>query len=134
MATSLLKRGENAIVIFTYGKYFRKMKDGSGSTGNWVIDETRKCNKVVIYNRTARGNEVYVAKRTAITPSKEAGRFVIKLNEIEYYGCTYFNWVQFTGSRNPVRYFTLASQSRGKRRVSGIADAAMNLELLPAVE
>jgi hypothetical protein len=134
MATSLLKRGENAIVIFTYGKYFRKMKDGSGSTGNWVIDEKRKCNKVVIYNRTHRGNEVYVAKRTALTPSKEAGRFVIKLNNIEYYGCTYFNWVQFAGSRNPIRYFKIASQSRGKRRGNGTGDAGINLELLPSVE
>lgn len=134
MATSLLKRGENAIVIFTYGKYFRKKQDGSGSTGNWVIDENRKCNKVVIYNRTQRGNEVYIAKRTAVTPSKEAGRFVIKLNNIEYYGCTYFNWPQFAGSRNPVRYFTLANQTRGKRRTNGASEAALNLALLPSVE
>lgn len=133
MATSLLKRGENAIVIFTYGKYFRKMKDGSGSTGNWVIDENRKCNKVVIYNRTHRGNEVYVAKRTALTPSKkEAGRFIIQLDEIQYYGCTYFNWLQFAGSRNPIRYFTLATDARGKRRGNG--DAGINPALLPFVE
>ncbi len=132
MATSLLKRGENAIVIFTYGKYFRKMKNGSGSTGNWVIDENRMCNQVVIYNRTQFGNEIYVAKRKAVTPSKkEAGRFVIELNEIEYYGCTYFNWLQFAGSRNPIRYFNLPSQVRGKRRTN---DNGMNLVLLPLVE
>ena len=132
MATSLLKRGENAIVIFTYGKYFRKMKDGSGSTGHWVIDENRKCQKVVIYNRTQRGNEVYVAKRKAVTPSKkEVGRFVIQLNEIEYFGCTYFNWLQFAGSRNPIRYFNLPSQSRGKRRGAG---NGINLVLLPLAE
>lgn len=132
MATSLLKRGENAIVIFTYGKYFRKMKDGSGSTGNWVIDEKRKCNKVVIYNRTQRGNEVYVAKRTAISPSKEAGRFVIKLESIEYYGSTYFNWPQFAGSRNPVRYFKYTSGIRNRRRANG--DDGINLALLPPAE
>lgn len=105
MATSLLKRGENAIVIFTYGKYFKKHADGSGSTGNWVIDKNRKVKQVIIYNRTERGNEVYVAKRTALAPSKHAGRFVIKLDNIRYYGCTYFNWPQFSGSRNPVRYW-----------------------------
>ncbi len=132
MATSLLKRGENAIVIFTYGKYFRKMKDGSGSTGNWVIDAGRKCSKVVIYNRTHRGNEVYVAKRKAVMPSKkEAGRFVIQLNEIEYFGCTYFNWPQFSGSRNPIRYFSIASQARGRRRTM---DNGMNLALLPIAD
>ena len=129
MATSLLKRGENAIVIFTYGKYFRKMKDGSGSTGNWVIDEKRKCNKVVIYNRTQRGNEVYVAKRAALTPAKQAGRFIINLHNIEYFGCTYFNWPQFSGSRNPIRYFQIPSQPRAKRR--GAGDPALNLELIP---
>src|SRR5690349_7455375 len=98
MATSLLKRGENAIVIFTYGKYFHRQKDGSGSTGNWVLDEKRKANQVIIYNRTERGNEVYVAKRAALTPAKQAGRFVINLNNIRYFGCTYFNWPQFSGS------------------------------------
>ena len=132
MATSLLKRGENAIVIFTYGKYFQKKHDGSGSTGNWVVDEKRKCDKVVIYNRTQQGNQVFVAKRTAITPSKkEAGRFVIQLDEIEYYGSTFFNWLQFSGSRNPIRYFSIASETRGKRRTT---DNGMNLALLPFVE
>lgn len=133
MATSLLKRGQDAIVIFTYGKYFRKMKDGSGSTGHWVIDENRKCNQVIIYNRTQRGNEVYVAKRTAVLPSKkEAGRFVIHLNEIEYFGCTYFNWLQFSGSRNPIRYLKVESRPRGRRRVS--SESELHLELLPFAE
>ncbi|OQY88319.1 MAG: hypothetical protein B6D41_10955 [Chloroflexi bacterium UTCFX4] len=133
MATSLLKRGENALVIFTYGKYFHKKQDGSGSTGNWVIDAERKCDKVVIYNRTQQGNQVYVAKRAAVTPSKkEAGRFVIELNEIEYFGCTFFNWTQFSGSRNPIRYFSIESQARGKRNAN--TDAGINLELLPTVE
>lgn len=134
MATSLLKRGENALVIFTYGKYFQKKHDGSGSTGHWAIDEKRKCDKVVIYNRTQQGNQVFVAKRTAITPSKkEAGRFVIQLDEIEYYGCTFFNWLQFSGSRNPIRYFSIASQSR-KRRANNGDELGMNLALLPFVE
>lgn len=130
--TSLLKRGEHAIVIFTYGKYFQKRRDGSGSTGNWVIDEKRKCSKVVIYNRTARGNEVYVAKRAAVTPSKkEAGRFVIKLDNIEYFGSTYFNWPQFSGSRNPVRYFKFSSAMRKRRYSDG---TKLNLILLPPLE
>src|SRR5262245_29779441 len=118
MATSLLKRGQDAIVIFTHGKYFHKKQDGSGSTGNWVIDDKGKCERVVVYNRPADGNQVYVAKRAAIKPSKEAGRFVIQLDNIEYYGCTYFNWPQFSGSRNPIRYFRIESQAR-KRRTGG---------------
>ncbi|MCC7163980.1 MAG: HNH endonuclease [Anaerolineae bacterium] len=121
MATSLLKRRENAIVVFTCGKYFKKRDDGSGSTGNWVIDKKRKVKQVIIYNRTERGNEVYVAKRTAVTPSKHVGRFVIELDSIEYYGCTYFNWTQFSGSRNPVRYWnrTLALGSNTLRCLGG---------------
>ncbi len=132
MATSLLKRGENAIVLFTYGKYFRKKQDGSGSTGNWVIDEKRNCDKVVIYNRTQQGNQVYVAKRAGITPSKESGRFVIQLDNIQYFGSTYFNWLQFSGSRNPVRYLYVPSQPRGRRR--GNDDSGVNLELLASAE
>lgn len=126
MATSLLKRGENAIVIFTYGKYFKRHNDGSGSTGNWVIDKNRKVKQVIIYNRTERGNEVYIAKPTALAPSKHAGRFVIKLDNIEYYGCTYFNWPQFSGSRNPVRYWnrTRTLGSNAIRFLSGPRAAA----------
>lgn len=133
MATSLLKRGSNAIVIFTYGKYFHKHGDGTGSTGNWVLDEKRKANQVIIYNRTERGNEVYVAKRAALTPAKQAGRFVINLHNIQYFGCTYFNWLQFSGSRNPIRYFQIPVQPRGKRRSSG-EPGALNLELVPLAD
>lgn len=134
MATSLLKRGENALVIFTYGKYFRKKQDGSGSTGHWVIDENRKCDKVVIYNRTQQGNQVYLAKPKAVMPSKkESGRFVIHLHGIEYFGSTYFNWLQFSGSRNPIRYLTMSPQSR-KRRMNSRDDSSMNLTLLASAE
>ena len=133
MATSLLKRGENAIVIFTYGKYFHKKQDGSGSTGNWVIDENRKCNQVIIYNRTDSRNDIYVAKRHDLQKSRESGRFIIELKNIQYFGCTYLNWPQFSGSRNPVRYFQIPSQTRGKRR-SGNVEGALNLELIPMVE
>lgn len=133
MATSLLKRGENAIAIFTHGKYLIKNQDGSGSTGNWVIDQNRKCSKVVIYNRTLHGNQVYVAKRTAVTPSKKAGRSVIELADIQYFGTTYFNWPQFSGSRNPIRYLQIPNQTRGRRRASARAPG-INLELAPLVE
>jgi hypothetical protein len=133
MATSLLKRGENAIVIFTYGRYFQKKHDGSGSTGNWVIDEKRKCNQVIIYNRTGSRNDIYIARRQAVRPSRQSGRFVMQLADIQYFGTTYFNWPQFSGSRNPVRYLRMPSQPRGKRR-TGSTPSAINPELLPAAE
>ncbi len=132
MATSLLKRGQAALVIFTHGKYFRRNRDGTGSTGNWVVDENRKCNQVVIYNRTERGNQVFVARRKGVVPSKVEGRSVIELANIKYYGTTYFNWPQFAGSRNPIRYFTLPSHSRGKQRKQSGLD--LNLALLPPAE
>jgi hypothetical protein len=133
MATSLLQRGEHAIVIFTYGRHFQKRKDGSGSTGDWVIDETRKCNKVVIYNRIQARNDIYVAKRRDIKPAKQPGRFVLKLSDIRYFGTTYFNWPQFAGSRNPVRYLKISSAQRSRRRSSN-DDSVVNLSLLPPAE
>jgi hypothetical protein len=134
MGTSLLKRGENAIAIFTHGKYFTKKRDGSGATGNWVIDQTRPCNKVVIYKRTAARNDVYVARRSAVKPSKDDGRFIIQLREIQYYGSTYLNWPQFAGSRNPVRYLYFSSQTTGKRRSTSRDGSDLNLELVLAGE
>lgn len=133
MATSLLQRGEHAIVIFTYGRHFQKRKDGSGSTGDWVINETRKCNKVVIYNRIQERNDIYVAKRRAVKPSKEPGRFVLKLSDIRYFGTTYFNWLQFAGSRNPVRYLEI-SRNAQRRRHSSNNESVTNLSLLPPAE
>lgn len=130
MATSLLKRGEKAIVIFTHGKYFKKNRDGSGSTGHWLIDEKRQATRVVIYNRTHSGNQVYVARRVAVTPSKVPGRFVLQLNDVRYYGSTYFNWLQFSGSRNPVRYFRMPVQTRTGRQGSTAEPHGNNLEQL----
>ncbi len=134
MATSLLKRGENAIVIFTYGKSFNIKKDRSGSTGNWVINQERKYNKVIIYERTESGNDVYVAKRTTIRRSKEDGRYVIHLKDVSYYGSTYLNWPNFSGSRNPVRYLQYACGTRSKRRSSHSDESSINLSLLPPAE
>lgn len=131
--TSLLKRGEHAIAIFTYGKYFYRRRDGSGSTGNWVLDDKRKYSKVVIYNRTESRNDIYVARRTAVKPSREQGRFVLDLDKIHYLGSTYLNWLQFAGSRNPVRYMRVRPFSR-KKRANKSQATAMNLELLPASE
>ncbi len=132
--TSLLKPGEHAIVIFTYGRYFHKKRDGSGSTGNWVIDENRKCSKVVIYNRVGARNDVYVARRAGLKPSREPGRFIINLEKIHYFGTTYFNWPQFAGSRNPVRYLKISTAAGGRRKANGSDLNAANLELLPAVQ
>lgn len=106
--TSLLKRGENAIVIFTYGKKLKIHPDASGSTGDWVINHKRNTRKIIIYERTERGNEIYVGKRTAIKKSRASGRYVIHLKDVRYFGNTFFNWTQFSGSRNPIRYFESA--------------------------
>lgn len=104
-ATSLLKRGESAVVVFTHGKYLNLKRDGSGSTGNWVINKNRQIKKVVIYERTKTGNEIYVASPTSITDSRDPGRSVIQFANLRYFGKTYFNWPEFSGSRNPVRYW-----------------------------
>jgi hypothetical protein len=102
--TSLLKRGEDAIVVFTHGEKFKIHSDRSGSTGNWILNQKRGTRKVIIYERTARGNDIYVAKRKAVQPSRD-GRYIIHLQDVRYFGTTYFNWLQFSGSRHPIRYW-----------------------------
>ena len=121
-STSLLNPNAKAIVVFTHGKDLKIKRDGSGSTGNWVIDPKRPIHKVVIYERTPTGNEIYVAKPAAIARSRDEGRFVIKLADVKYFGSTYFNWPDFAGSRNPVRYRQKYATRGGERRVRARMD------------
>jgi hypothetical protein len=131
MGTSLLQRGENAIVIFTYGKKFNIKRDRSGSTGNWVLNHQRKYRKVVIYERTTEGNDVYVARRAGIKRSNQDRRYVLFLKDVSYLGTTYLNWPRFSGSRNPIRYWS-TDHTRGPSRSASHADeSAFQASYLP---
>lgn len=114
MARELLKSGESAIVIFTDGRDFNRNRDGSGQTGNWVIDPKRLFEKVIVYRRDKvfGKNEVYAATPVGVigpihlTKSKQ-DRYAIKLSSVKLEGTTSEKWFSFaqTGP-NPIRYLT----------------------------
>jgi len=111
-ARDLVKRGESAVAIFTRGGHFEHDPDGSGYTGNWVINPQKKLDKVVIYKRDAAGtrHEVYVGTPVEIIDSEQEGRRQIKMVDIRLAGTTTHNWNEFTetkhGSINPIKYIS----------------------------
>jgi hypothetical protein len=109
-AYEVLKPGETAVAIFTRGERFKLKKDGSGSTGNWVISQRRKTDKVIIYKQDPeRGqHEIYVGLPVEIIDSDEEGRREVRMRNVELVGTTSNNWNEFTetkaGAANPVKY------------------------------
>jgi hypothetical protein len=75
------------------------------------LNHARKYRKVVIYERTSSGNDIYIARRAQIKRSKQDRRYVIHLKDVSYYGTTYLNWPSFSGSRNPIRYWDRSGRS-----------------------
>ena len=109
-ARDLIADGETAVVILTSGPYFEVNADGSGSTGKWVIDPTRRLDKVIIYRRdplhlTA---EVFVGEPVDIVKSDRDRRYVIHLANVRDMGETPETWLPFAdlkpGAQNPIRY------------------------------
>ena len=69
------------------------------------MDRTRRFDRVVIYKRTPRQNEVYIADRSGITDSDEEGRSIVHFVNAEPAGLTDKNWYDFADANaNPVRY------------------------------
>ncbi len=50
-AVDLLSVPKRTVAIFTRGPLFVFKKDGTGKTGNWMIDPKRDVQKVIIYCR-----------------------------------------------------------------------------------
>jgi hypothetical protein len=109
-ARDVIKPGETAVVIFTRGGRFTLKQDGSGSTGNWVVSQNRKTDKVIIYKRDSRRgqSEIYVGVPVEIIDSDEEGRREARMASLELVGTTDSNWNEFTetkqGAVNPVKY------------------------------
>jgi hypothetical protein len=107
-AIELLKKDETAILIRTDGRGFSVDSDGSGSTGVWRIDISRKIQKVIIYKdgKFPTSNEVYIADHVGVSPDED--RYVISLANIRFLGSITENWYKFAdleeGARNPIRY------------------------------
>lgn len=108
-ALDLLQSGESAIVIFTDGRDFQHSRDGSGETGNWVMNSKRPFDKVIIYRRDQKSgaNEVWTATPVGVipAPAHSPGRYVIKLSSVKLEGTSDEKWPSFAQTgENPIRY------------------------------
>jgi len=109
-AQDAIKPGETAVAIFTRGDRFKMRDDGSASTGNWVLSQRRRVDKVIIYrqNSTTREHEIFVGTPVEIVPSAEPGRRVINLTDVRFVGSTPNDWNAFTDTKpgmiNPIKY------------------------------
>lgn len=109
-AIDLVADGETAIVILTSGKHFEVNQEGFGSTGKWVIDPTRRIDKVIVFRRDEehKTQEVFVGEPVDIVQSDRERRYVINLAKIRDLGRTSETWLSFAdlkpGAQNPIRY------------------------------
>jgi hypothetical protein len=104
----VLEAGETAIVIFTRERQLVLRPDGTGYTGNWVVDLRRAYSRVVIYNRDKTedaGGDVILATHVSTQASNEAGRCVVHFRDAVRRGRTAISWKEFADTgQNPVRY------------------------------
>ncbi len=110
-ARQLLSTEQSAIVVFTRGNHFKIKPDGSGSTGNWVINSKHETENVIIYRRKADTNEIYMADFAGLIHSTEPNKKVILLRNICCVGMTSSNWFKFCrGSRRSVQFITHSAE------------------------
>lgn len=106
----LLEPGESALVVFTHGQHFNLDPDGTGSSGDWVIDPDRHVDRFIVYSRRGPAGgpaEVYRAEFVSAAESAKPGRFVVNFSGAELVGVTRESWPQFADTGvNPVRYIT----------------------------
>jgi hypothetical protein len=115
----LLAPGESALAVFTHGRHFNLNPDGTGSSGNWVIDPERRVDRFIVYNRSGAAGvpaEVYRADFVGAVQSAEPGRLVVNFRAAELAGVTRDSWPKFADTGvNPVRYIARPENNNGKR-------------------
>jgi hypothetical protein len=116
-AKNLLKKGETAVVIFTKDIQFFRKPDGTGSSGNWIMNRHRIADRVILYCRKHPRStaDIYLADFVPPTnttdcygnpvPPNESPRVVVHFAGCSHVGQTRKNWYQFadTGT-NPIRW------------------------------
>jgi hypothetical protein len=114
----LLIPGESALAVFTHGQHFSLNPDGTGTSGNWVMDPERRVDRFIVYSRTGpagRPAEVYRTVFVGAAESVEPGRFVVNFRGAELVGVTHESWPRFADTGvNPVRYFTRPLNGSGR--------------------
>ena len=97
------------VILFTRGDKLTYDTQGNGMTGNWKVDPQRidKVDKVIIYLREpgSTHNRIFIANYASVLPSSEAGRSIIRFNNLKEVGITTSNWLKFAeGGQIPIRY------------------------------
>jgi hypothetical protein len=115
----LLKPGESALAVLTDGRHFNLNHDGSGSSGNWLINPQRQVERFIVYHRPGSAGDsanLYRADYVDATPSPESGRSVISFRKAEQVGVTRLSWPEFadTGA-SPVRYISKPASDEMKK-------------------
>jgi hypothetical protein len=112
-AIDFLKPGQTAIVVFTEGLNLTIRPDGTGASGNWIINTLRRTDKIIIYRRDTKDtriiNEILIGQHNGVsgpTPDDDR-RYIVAFIDLKSLGTTNMNWSEFaeTGSA-PVRYLT----------------------------
>jgi hypothetical protein len=110
-ATDFLKPGETAIVVFTDGLNLTIEQDGTGTSGNWIMNPSRRPDRIIIYHRHTAdkrvANEILIGQYSGITGPvpDDHRRYIMTFTNLKNHGTTEMNWSKFaeTGSA-PVRY------------------------------
>lgn len=106
-AEQILRPGEVGLFIFTDGTNLTINPDGTGETGNWVVDLRRRVVCVIIYKRDTANpshNDLFIAQSGDFDGPRD-DRYLINLRDIKHLGNTDVNWSEFasTGAM-PIRY------------------------------
>ncbi len=112
-AIDFLIPGETAIVVFTDGLNLTIQPDGTGTSGNWIINPHRQADKIIIYRRDTKNtqiiNEILIERHNGVSgPTPDDNRrYIVAFIDLKSHGTTNTNWREFaeTGSA-PVRYLT----------------------------
>lgn len=101
---------EHGVAVMTRGPELHFQNGNLGSTGSWAVGANRVHvgDTVIIYHRTANGNNVYKAKCIEISSIRRNRglRQRFNLDEGHFVGITQENWMIFANTgTNPVKYF-----------------------------
>jgi len=108
-ADQLLRPGEIGLFIYTEGGALQINDDGTGSTGNWMIDPLRRVDFIFIYKRNQENgsmNELLIA-RCGDFEGPVSKRYKVNLRDVRLIGYTSVNWAEFASTqKNPIRYLS----------------------------
>ena len=77
--------------------------NSNGHTCCWVIAESRKIEKIILYIRENGKNRIYKADYDS-RENTEGRRYKIYYKNLEFIEYTVANWKNFTNTQSPIRY------------------------------